>query len=195
VLSRHAESVLSVQGLTNGDPSVSCPLTELGREQARRLGELLADTAIDLCVVSEFERTRETADLALGGRRVPRLVLPQLNDIRFGEFEGGALADYRAWAHLHDPQEQAPGGGESRTQTICRYVQGYRTVLARPEGTILVVVHGLPVRYILEAAAGRIPAPKVQQVPYAEPYPLDADELTQAVERLEAWLRDPAWPD
>ena len=195
LLSRHAESVLSVQGLTNGDPRVAAPLTELGREQARRLGELLADTSIDLCVVSEFGRTRETADLALEGRRVPRLVLPQLNDIRFGEFEGRALADYRAWAHLHDPQDKAPGGGESRTETVGRYVEGYRTILARPEGTILVVVHGLPVRYILEAAAGRIPAPKVQQVPYAEPYPLTAPELRRAVERLEDWLRAPAWPD
>ena len=91
ILARHGESELSVVGTVNGDPAVPCALTAAGREQARRLGELLADTELDLCVTSEFERTRETADLALAGRAVPRLVLPELNDVRFGSFEGGSL--------------------------------------------------------------------------------------------------------
>ena len=65
ILARHGESELSCRGLTNGDPRVACPLTARGREEAGRLGELLATEPIDLCVTSEFERTRETADLAL----------------------------------------------------------------------------------------------------------------------------------
>jgi broad specificity phosphatase PhoE len=172
LLARHAESEFSTRGLTNGDPSVVCGLTAEGRAQARRLGELLADTELDLCVTSEFERTHETADLALAGRDVPRLVLPGLNDIRFGEFEGGPLRDYRAWARRHGPTNPVPGGGESRVETVRRYVESYRRILERPERTILVVAHGLPVRYALDAAAGRPPAPAVEQVPYAEPFAL-----------------------
>jgi len=95
-LTRHAESESSTRGLTNGDPRTAVPLTAEGREQARRLGDLLADTELDLCVTSEFERTQETADLALAGRDVARIVLPGLNDIRFGQFEGGPLREYRA---------------------------------------------------------------------------------------------------
>jgi broad specificity phosphatase PhoE len=56
ILARHGESELSVVGTVNGDPAVACALTAAGREQARRLGELLADTELDLCVTSEFER-------------------------------------------------------------------------------------------------------------------------------------------
>ena len=193
ILARHGESELSCQGLTNGDPRDACPLTARGREEARHLGGLLATEPIDLCVTSEFERARETADLALEGRSVPRLVLPGLNDIRFGEFEGRALTDYREWAHAHTPGDEAPGGGESRVETIRRYVDAYRTILARPERTILVVAHGLPVRYVLDAVAGTTPVAKVRQVPYAEPFPVSAAELTAAVERLEAWLLEPAW--
>jgi broad specificity phosphatase PhoE len=193
ILARHGESELSVVGRTNGDPGTACALTETGREQARRLGRLLRGDELGLCVVSEFERAQETADLALDGREVPRLVLPELNDIHFGDFEGLALTEYRAWAHAHGPEEPAPGGGDSRAETVRRYIRAYRTILARPEETILVVAHGLPVRYVLDAVADRNPAAAVEQVPYAEPFRLTGEELTAAVERLEAWTKRPAW--
>ena len=194
VLARHGESELSLVGRTNGDPSLTVALTEAGRDQARRLGRELAGEAIDLCVTSEFLRARETADLALEARDVPRLVLPELNDIRFGRFEGGALADYRAWAWTHGPEEPVPGGGESRVETVARYVRGFGTVLERPEESVLVVAHSLPIRYVLNAAAGTVPAPKIEQVPYATPLRLGVAELEAAVERLAAWISEPVWP-
>ena len=192
ILARHGESELSCRGLTNGDPSIACPLTTRGREEARRLGELLATEPIDLCVTSEFERARETADVALEGRSVPRVVLPELNDIRFGEFEGRLLADYRAWARAHGPEDEVPGG-ESRAESVARYTAAFRAILGRPERTILVVAHSLPIRYVLNAAAGGLPAPAMEQVPYAEPFPISAAQLAEAVERLEAWTLAPAW--
>jgi 2,3-bisphosphoglycerate-dependent phosphoglycerate mutase len=193
ILVRHGESELSVVGRTNGDPGTSCALTETGREQACRLGQLLEMDDLGLCVTSEFERAQETADLALEGRDVPRLVLPELNDIRFGDFEGLALTEYRSWAHAHGPEEAAPGGGDSRAETVRRYIRAYGTILARAEETILVVAHGLPVRYILDAVDGRNPAAAVAQVPYAEPFRLNAAELCAAVERLAEWTAAPAW--
>jgi broad specificity phosphatase PhoE len=194
ILARHGESELSVVGRTNGDPRVAVALTARGREEARALGSALAEERIDLSVTSEFRRAQETAELALAGRAVPRLVLPELNDIRFGKFEGRPLTEYRAWAHAHDPEEAAPGGGDSRAQTVARYVRAYRTILARPEATILVVAHGLPVRYVLDAAEGGVPAAAVAQVPYAAAFRFDAAELTAAVDRLAEWVENPVWP-
>jgi broad specificity phosphatase PhoE len=193
VLARHGESELSLVGRTNGDPSLAVGLTEAGREQARQLGRDLAGERVDLCVTSEFLRAQQTADLALAGREVPRLVLAELNDIRFGEFEGRLLTEYRAWAHAHGPDEPAPGGGDSRAQTVSRYVVAYGQLLDRPEPSILVVAHGLPVRYVLDAVEGRNPAAAVAQVPYAEPFRLGADELRTAVARLAAWSDNPLW--
>ena len=193
ILVRHGESELSVVGTVNGDPAVACALTSEGEQQARRLGERLAEVALDLCLTSQFERARQTADIALEGRDVPRLVLPDLNDVRFGSFEGRTLVDYRKWAAANEPTVEAPGGGESRSGTVARYVRAYRLILTRPEQTILVVAHGLPIRYVLNALAETDPAPLVEQVDYAEPYRLSSAELGAAVERLEHWAAAPAW--
>jgi broad specificity phosphatase PhoE len=144
-------------------------------------------------VTSEFERTRETADLVLAGREVPRLVLPELNDVRFGSFEGRTLASYRNWAAANEPTAEAPGGGESRSATVARYVRAYRTILSRAEASILVVTHGLPIRYVLNALEHTDPAPLVEQVAYAEPYCLTRPALKLAVSRLEQWSAAPTW--
>ena len=192
ILARHGESELSAAGLVSGDPSEPRGLTAIGREQARALGERLADDPIDVCVTSEFVRVRETADLALAGRDIPRLVVPELNDVRFGEFEGRPFEEYRAWARERDPTE-APPGGESRAEVAARYVRGFRRVLDRPEATILVVAHGLPLRYTLLALQGLDPTPIVEQVPLAEPYRLTRAELERATARLERWSERPVW--
>ena len=193
ILARHGESELSAAGLVSGDPAEPRGLTEIGREQARRLGERLADEPIDLCVTSEFVRVRQTADLALAGREIPRLVIPELNDVRFGEFEGQPFEVYRAWARERDPAESTPGGGESRAEVARRYVRGFGRVLERPERTILVVAHGLPLRYTLLALEDLDPTPIVEQVPLAEPYRLTRAELERATARLERWARSPVW--
>jgi alpha-ribazole phosphatase len=193
ILARHAESEFSVRGAMNGDPGVAGALTEEGLEQASLLGEFLRNEDVDLCVTTEFERTKQTADLALVGRVVPRLVVPELNDIRVGDFEGGLLEAYRAWARERSPVEIPPGGGESRAQAAERYACGFRAVLARPEKTVLVVTHGLPIRYLLLAAEGTEPRPVVESVDYATPYRFSRTDLEHAVERLELWVRDPIW--
>jgi broad specificity phosphatase PhoE len=193
ILVRHAESEFGVRDLVNGDPSVDNALTEAGREQAAALGILIRDDPVDLCVVTEFDRTQETADLALAGRNVPRLVIPELNDIRFGSFEGGSFEEYVRWAHSHGPAEDCPGGGESRVDAARRFVAGYRRVLGRPEAHILVVGHGLPIRYVLSAVVELDPAAKVDPVEHAEPFRVSEAQLERAVERLEAWTWDPVF--
>jgi len=193
ILARHGESELSLVGTVNGDPAVACALTPTGVEQARRLGEQLANVEIELCVTSEFERVRQTADLALAGRDVPRLILPELNDVRFGSFEGGTLADYRKWAAANEPTVEAPGGGESRSGTVARYVRAYRTILERPERLVLVVAHGLPIRYVLNALEHTDPTPLVEQVAYAEAHRLTSRQLEDAVDGLERWAAAPLW--
>jgi alpha-ribazole phosphatase len=190
---RHGESEFSVRALVNGDPSVACGLTELGRKQARQLGERLAGEPIGLCVVTEFARTTETAELVLAGREVPRLVVSELNDPFYGGFEGKALADYRRWAATHGPEDAPPGGGETRLAIASRYVRGFRILLERPESTLLVVCHSLPIAFAVAAADGRGPRAKMPLITYAEPHVLYADQLEQAVERLEAWIRDPVY--
>ena len=193
VLVRHGESVFSVRALVNGDPDVVCGLTELGRQQARQLGERLAGEPIGLCVVTEFPRTHETADLVLGDRPVPRLLVPELNDPFYGDFEGGPLAEYRRWAAAHGPNDVPAGGGESRVAIASRYVRGFRLLLSRPESTLLVICHSLPIAFAVASADGRGPRPKMPLVTYAEPHVLSDEQLERAVDQLEAWTRNPVY--
>ena len=193
ILARHGESDLSARGIVNGDPARACVLTETGRAQARRLGALVAGEPIDLCVTSAFARTQETAEIALAGRDVPGVVVPELNDIRFGDFEALAFDDYRAWARAASPIDVPPGDGESRAACVTRYVRGFGIVLERPERLALVVMHGLPIRYVLNALDELDPAPLVEQISYADPYRLTAGELELAVDRLARWSKTPVW--
>ena len=193
ILVRHGESEFSASGLVNGDAGVACPLTSRGVEQARRLGRELAEEEIDVCVTTEFERTRETAEIALEGRAVPRVVVPELNDPRYGRYEGGPLAEYLEWAHRHGSGDVPPGDGERRDAIARRYAAGYRKVLERPERVALVVAHSLPVAYIVMALAGRDPAPEADLVEHTKPYRVTHEELERAVERIEAWCAAPTW--
>jgi probable phosphoglycerate mutase len=193
ILARHGESTYSADGLVNGDPAVPVPLTEQGCAEARALGEALRGRALDLCVTSDFERAEQTADLALAGRDVPRMVVPELGDIRMGSYEGKTLQEYRAWAHNSPPDLEGPGGGESRVEALTRFLRGFALVAARPERTVLVVSHGLPIRYVLLAAEGRDPQPAMGQAEYAHPYELSGESFRGALARLQHWLLAPAW--
>ena len=188
IVARHGESEYSACGALNGDPSLACPLTGEGRRQARRLGELLAGEPIGLCAVSEFERTRETAELALEGRQVPRLVVPELSDHPGGDYEGRPLSEFLEWAHAHPAADRIPGAAESRVEVARRFAAGYEVQLARPEETILAVLHSLPISYLLEGPVQELPL-----LAYAEPHMLAAEEVERAVERLEDWCAAPSW--
>lgn len=192
-LVRHGESEYSARGALNGDPTVACALTPLGREQAGALALRLAEESLDLAVTSEFPRVRETADALLRGRDVPRLVLPELNDPRYGDYEGAQLEDYRAWASS-SPSSAVPGeGGESRLAIVERYVRAFRTILARPEAEILVVAHSLPISYALGAREGLEPGARVPLAELATPYPFTRAELERATGLLEEWAASPTW--
>jgi probable phosphoglycerate mutase len=192
LLARHGESEYSAKQLVNGDPGVSCPLTEAGREQARALGRILALEQIDLCAVTEFERVRETAEMALAGRDVPFVVVPELNDPRYGEFEGGSLDVYREWIVGRGPLD-APPGGEHRAEIVRRYVAGFRRLLDRPEGAVLLVGHSLPIAYVRDAASGSPPRSRMDQVDYATVLRLDREDLERALDVLERWIASPAF--
>lgn len=194
ILARHGESVYSVRGLVNGDPSVDVGLTPAGEEQARALGRALAGEPLDVCVVSTLRRTRATAEAALAGRAVPIEERPEFGDPRAGGFEGLPLDEYRAWAWSAGSDEDAPGGGESRRALVARYAAAYRSQLDRPEPVVLAVLHALPIAYVLDALEGSPPAPQMRRtVEYAQPHSLDSGELRRALEVIDAWQEEPTW--
>lgn len=186
VLARHAHSQLNASGRINGDPAVAVPLTEVGREEAVRLGVQLAHVPFDLALYTRFGRTRETAELVLRGRRVPSAVEPLFDDVDVGELEGSTVEDYRAWKRTHARAYPFPGG-ESLDAAARRYARALRALTRRPWGAVLVVCHEIAIRYALNAAAGsdELDGP-AHDIPNATPYLFDEPALVRAAERIEA---------
>jgi broad specificity phosphatase PhoE len=189
VLSRHGQSTLNVAGLVNGDPRVPAPLTTAGRAAAELLGAQVAHLPLELCVHTRFERTIETAAVALEGRNVPVVAEPLLDDVDVGELDGRTIDEYRAWKAAHGRGDAFPGG-ESLDDAARRYARGFRALLARPERTVLVVCHEIPVRYALNAAAGSadLDGP-AHLIANATPYLFDEASLERAAAHVESLVR------
>jgi broad specificity phosphatase PhoE len=185
VIARHAESVLNLERRVNGDPARPVPLTDRGREEARQLGMQVANIPLELCAHTRFTRTRETAEIALAGRDVPFAVEALLDDIDVGDLDGAPLEEYRAWKHGHPRHVPFPGG-ESLDDAARRYAAGFRRLLERPESTVLVVCHEIPLRYALNGAVGSdsLDGPAHELV-NAVPYLFDENGLERAVTGIE----------
>jgi broad specificity phosphatase PhoE len=189
LLVRHGQSLLNVEGVVNGDPERDRGLSSHGIEEGRRLAGQIEHLPIDLAVVSNFPRARQTAELALAGRDVPQEVDPELGDVRIGELEGGTLADYRASAPHADRSLRFPGG-ESLNEAARRYAGAFARLCDRVERTTLVVCHEIPVRYAVNAAAGsdRFDRP-LHDVANATPYLFDEPALRRASARMRELAR------
>jgi broad specificity phosphatase PhoE len=186
VLARHGESTLNIERRVNGDPLVPVALTERGREEARRLGEQVAEFPFEACVHTRFPRTRETAELALSGREgVPLVEEPLLDDIYIGDLEGEKLEDYRTWKRAHSRNDAFPGG-ESLNDAARRYAKAFRGLIDSTWSTVLVVCHEIPIRYALNggAASDSLDAP-THEISNAAPYLFDEDGLNRAASGIE----------
>jgi probable phosphoglycerate mutase len=184
MLARHGESLLNVEGVVNADPARDRGLSPRGEDEARELGRQIAALEIELVVTSRFPRAEQTAAIALASRDVPHVVVSDLDDVRVGELEGRTIPEYRAWKRGRPRNEPFPGG-ESLDAAAARYAAAYRSLLDRPEQSLLVVCHEIPVRYAVNAAAGSdsLDAP-LHDVPNAVPYLFGEAQLAAAAARI-----------
>jgi broad specificity phosphatase PhoE len=194
VLARHAHAASNVADTVSGVPPGE-GLSEAGQREAAALRARLGKEPIDFGVASELRRTQETLALALDGRHVPVVVLPQLNEIDFGAYEGGPLAAYREWAWSTPADVDCPGGGESRTTIATRVAEALRWLLDRREDTILVVGHALPVRYVLDGSVGRAPPARIGTIGHAAPHWISREQAETAAKTLGAWVAAPRFAD
>lgn len=115
-LVRHGETEANVAGLYSGHAPT--PLTERGIAQAKTLATLLRHAPIEHVLCSELERARHTTQLILGDRDIPQRIMPELNEMFFGDWEMRHHRDlaredaenYALWCN--DWQNATPTNGE-----------------------------------------------------------------------------------
>lgn len=143
-----------------GDP----PLTDQGREQARRAAERLrADGRygpVDAIVASPLRRTRATAQAVADAVGLPVEPEPGVREIDFGLFEGLTFAETHERypdelsAFLGSP-EVAPPQGETLAALADRAAAARDRLLARhARKTVLVVTHVTPIKALVCQALG-----------------------------------------
>jgi ribonuclease H / adenosylcobalamin/alpha-ribazole phosphatase len=160
LLLRHGETPLTPEkrfsGSGGGDPALSA----VGRGQAERATEALADRGIDAVVSSPLRRCRETAGAVALRLGLPVVIDDGLREADFGTFEGLTFAEaqerhpeaLRAW--LASP-EAAPPGGESFAEVGVRVAAARDRLLTAYRGrTVLLVTHVTPVKTFVRQALG-----------------------------------------
>ena len=89
---RHGQSAANAIQAHAGWAQV--PLTELGREQAAKTGELLKGLEFERIIVSDLLRARETAQIALPGRNFKQD--PRLRETNVGSLQGRRVVELTA---------------------------------------------------------------------------------------------------
>ena len=153
VLARHGETEWSRTGRHTGRTDI--PLTDLGREEARRLANVLSGRSFSRVVSSPLVRATETARLAGFGDRLE--IDDDLREWDYGSYEGRTrleiAADVPGWTVWSHPIV----GGESLEELGARADRVIDRLLPSG-GDVLVFSHG---HFLRVLAARWIAAPPV----------------------------------
>jgi len=156
-LARHGESDWNVEQRWQGH--ADRPLTERGREQAQTLAERLVAVALDAVYASDLRRAWETAEAVAAPRGLEVVRLRELREVDVGSWSGFTRDECaeRFPAAFARWQDGGSGweDGESYEAMGQRIVGAIRRIAAEhPDGAILVVSHGGPIRAVHAHALG-----------------------------------------
>jgi len=151
VLVRHGQSLWHLENRFTG--WVDVPLTDTGRAEARRAGELLKGFRFQVAYTSVLSRAEETLSIVLDtmGVRLPIIRDQALNERHYGDLQGLNKEDtakrygadqVKLWRRSYDVP---PPNGESLELTAKRTLPFYDRCIAgdlRQGKNVLVVAHG-----------------------------------------------------
>ncbi len=154
ILLRHGVTQWNLQYRFQGQADI--PLTDLGRQQARRAHQLLQEYSVDVIYSSDLSRALETAQIALGDREIPITTLKELRETNFGQWEGLTTGEIREKfpelmeLHDKDPYNTILPDGECRrfmyeratrkVDELATLHRGQTIVIAAHEGPLAAVV-------------------------------------------------------
>lgn len=155
-LTRHGETKWNkenrLQGWKNSE------LTENGIENAILLGKRLNHIDIKTIYSSPSKRALDTAKLISLDRNIPKIVVNDLKEISFGEWEGKTQEeienhykeDYlNFWNRPHE-YNHLPHKGESLCDLKGRVAEAIKGIIETNEtGNILIVTHGVVIRAMM----------------------------------------------
>ena len=158
-LVRHGATILTAEDKFAGATDV--PLSDEGREQARRLALRLCGENIAAVYASPLGRTVETAGIIVAPHKMEVQTRDGLREISHGRWEQMTRHEVEekfpdeAAAWNEDPYTFAPLGGESGLAVTARALPALiEIVREHPGQTVLVVSHKATIRLLLSSLLG-----------------------------------------
>jgi probable phosphomutase (TIGR03848 family) len=144
LLARHAITAQTGSRLSGWTPGLH--LTDKGREQAWALARRLEPVTIHAIYSSPLERCMETAEVVAEARGLAVRQLPELGEVRYGDWTGRQLEELAGEDLWRTVQRHPSGarfpGGESLLEMQTRAVAAIERLRAEHTGqTVLVASH------------------------------------------------------
>ena len=151
ILVRHGQIAANLASVWHG--STDSPLNDVGREQAKRVGErlqiktLAAEYRPVRIISSPLERTLHTAEAIGAALGLQPQVEHDLREYAIGELEGTPyqtlVDEHRFFDKVHKDHGYAPPGGESLDGVCRRVVDAFVRIADAHQGEdVIVVGHG-----------------------------------------------------
>jgi broad specificity phosphatase PhoE len=146
LLARHGETDWNLARRVQGHTDV--PLNATGIAQAQALADELAAEPLVAVFSSDLARALDTAVVVAARHRLPVTADPDLREKNFGSWEG--LTDTEIEERFPDAKRGFWGDGETTEAVAERAVAAVARIrLQHPEGLLLIVSHGGPLRALL----------------------------------------------
>lgn len=138
---RHGETDWNAEGRSQGN--VDIPLNAVGRAQAIRAAEAIAEHAVGertiaTIIASPLGRARDTAEAVGAKLGLPVQIHDALHEVSFGVQEGQIMGE---WFDDWVEGRSTPEGAETFDALVARTVGAFNFCLAQ-KGPVLVVAHG-----------------------------------------------------
>ncbi|NLK44653.1 MAG: histidine phosphatase family protein [Tissierellia bacterium] len=153
-LIRHGQSEWNILSKVQGQKDAN--LTNIGREQARKLGKRLIDENIDIIFSSDLSRALETAEIISSMINKPVVESKEIQEINFGPWEGLTLAEiqkkykeeYLIW--MKKPDKFKLEGAETLDNLknrVMKYVE--KVLIENKDKNIAIVSHNATLKIII----------------------------------------------
>jgi len=153
-LVRHGQTEWNLDKRFQGSKDSS--LTDLGKSQARKLGEKLKDISWDAIYASPLGRAYATAEILRGDNGKGIVTMDGLKEMSFGNWEGrrykevGKGEPFRLEAFWQSPDTYTASSGENFHEVEARVRQALQEIIENhPSGNVLIVSHSIVVKLLM----------------------------------------------
>jgi len=158
ILARHGETEWNVEEVFRG--RIDVELNETGMKQAELLAEYLSGIKINAIYSSPLKRALKTAEMIAGYHKLDVEVAPGLIDFDYGKWQGlphHEVKDkykelYTEW--INSPDKVKMPAGESLNDVSERAISVVDKVIAKYEGTVVLVSHRVVNKVLICALLG-----------------------------------------